>query len=349
VIPYIVGLRATVGGCPRWIGTAIILACQALLLLVTTPARATPTDLDRSMARSLAAEGYDALVNKRYVTAEDRLRRADALVHAPTIVVDHARALVGLGRLLEARERYQQVVREGVGPKAPPSWKQALADAEREGAALEPRLAWLVIRVDGPSNPNVTIDGKPYPLASLGTRYAVDPGLRAVRVTANGYVSADQSVTLREGEERELSLSLKPPPSIDLEGEPQPAAAPVAQRPERSPLEIPMWAAFGVGGAGIVVGAVTGALAISAHSDLSKECTSEGKCPASTPEEKARLEGDVSRYETLGTISGIAFGVGVAGAATGVVLWFMGKPKSTATGTVRPLVGPGTLGIEGTF
>ena len=91
------------------------------------------------------------------------------------------------------------------------------------------------------------------------------------------------------------------------------------------------------------------ALAIGAHSELSKECTEAGKCPASTPEEKARLEGDVSRYTTLGTISGVAFGVGVAGVATGVVLWFMGKPETTATGTVRPLVGLGTVGIEGTF
>lgn len=337
------------GGRPRWLSAAIILAFELLFLLTAARVSAAPSDLDRSMARSLAAEGYDALVNKRYVTAEDRLRRADALVHAPTIMVDHARALVGLGRLLEARERYQQVVREGVGPKAPPSWKQALADAEREGAALEPRLAWLVIRVDGPSNPNVTIDGQPFPVASLGTRRAVDPGLRAVRVTANGYVSADQSVTLREGEERELSLTLRTPPSIDLgEGDQQQSNAPAASQPERNPLEIPMWAAFGVGGAGIVVGTVTGALAIGAHSELSKECNDDGKCPAK-PEDKARLEGDVSRYNTLSTISGIAFGVGLAGAATGAVLWYMGKSETTTAATVRPLVGLGTVGIEGTF
>src|SRR5450432_550214 len=64
---------------------------------------------DRATARSLAGEGYAALKSKDYETAEDRFRRADELVHAPTLVVDHARALVGLGRVGEAYEAYQSV------------------------------------------------------------------------------------------------------------------------------------------------------------------------------------------------------------------------------------------------
>jgi hypothetical protein len=300
------------------------------------------------MARSLAAEGYEALVAKRYQTAEDRLRRADALVHAPTIVVDHARALVGLGRLLEARERYQLVIREGVDAKAPPSWKQALADAEKEDAALDARFSWLVIRVDGPSNPNVTVDGVPVPVNALGARRPMDPGLRAVRVTATGYVSADQSVTLREGEERELAFVLRPPPSVDLsEGDDERSAAPRPQ--EGMKVRWPVWVAFGAGGVGLAVGSVTGALAIGAHSDLKSQCGSEDCVPRSD-EEKRRMDGDVSRYRTLGILSGIGFGVGVAGAATGVYFLLTGKPAAQAASLpVTPLIGPGTVGIEGRF
>lgn len=302
------------------------------------------------MARSLAAEGYEALVAKKYQTAEDRLRRADALVHAPTIVVDHARALVGLGRLLEARERYQLVIREGVDAKAPPSWKQALIDAEKEDAALESRFAWLVIRVDGPSNPNVTVDGVPIPVNALGARRPMDPGLRAVRVTAPGYVSADQSVTLREGEERELAFVLKPPPSVDLSDGDSSAPAP-AVTSENPKQRWPMWAAFGAGGVGLVVGSVTGALAISAHSDLESQCRGPGgTCQPASAEEKRRMDGDVSRYRTLGVLSGVGFAVGIAGAATGVVLLLTGKQQSeVAALPVVPLVGPGTVGVEGRF
>jgi hypothetical protein len=303
------------------------------------------------MARSLAAEGYEALVAKRYQTAEDRLRRADALVHAPTIVVDHARALVGLGRLLEARERYQLVIREGVDAKAPPSWKQAYADAEKEDAALDARFAWLIIRVDGPSNPNVTVDGVPVPVNALGARRAIDPGLRAVVVTAPGYVSADKSVTLREGEEREVAFVLRPPPSVDLTD--RDSRQPVAPAPatEGGKPRWPMWVAFGAGGAGLVVGSVTGALALGARSELKGQCKGpDGKCLPTSLEEKRRMDGDVSRYHTLGTLSGVGFAVGVAGAATGVVLLLTGKPRSeTAALPFVPLIGPGTVGVEGKF
>jgi hypothetical protein len=319
------------------------------VLALSSLVAAAPTELDRSMARSLAAEGYEALVAKRYQTAEDRLRRADALVHAPTIVVDHARALVGLGRLLEARERYQLVIREGVSDKAPASWKQAVLDAEKEDAALESRFAWLIVRVDGPSNPNVTIDGQSVPVSQLGARRPMDPGLRAVRVTAPGYVSADQSVTLREGEERELAFVLKPPPSVDL-GDDERDGAPGAPAPAApSKPRWPMWAAFGAGGAGLVVGSVTGALAIGAHSDLKSQC-SGGECRPGSAEEKRRMDGDVSRYRTLGTLSGIGFAVGVAGAATGVVMLLTGLPAGeAASAPVTPLVGFGTVGLEGRF
>lgn len=343
MIPYIVGAGVR-GRSQRF--CAVLVAC---LLAAPAVATAAPSELDRSMARSLAAEGYEALVAKRYTTAEDRLRRADALVHAPTIVVDHARALVGLGRLLEARERYQLVIREGVDAKAPPSWRQALADAEKEDAALDARFAWLVVRVDGPSNPNVTIDGVTIPVNALGARRAMDPGLRAVRVTATGYVSADQSVTLREGEERELTFVLKPPPSVDLsEGDSPPTStSPVAQ--ENAKPRWPMWVAFGAGGVGLAVGSVTGALALGAHSDLKGQCPG-GRCEPTSAEEKRRMDGDVSRYRTLGTLSGIGFAVGVAGAATGVVLLLTGKPPAAAASLpVLPLVGPGTVGVEGRF
>src|SRR3954471_17958179 len=104
---------------------------------------ADPSAADRATARSLAGEGYQALQDKDFATASDRFSRADALVHAPTLMIDWARSLVGLGKLVEAQERYEQIVREGVDPKAPKSWRRALTDANAELAQLKPRLAWI--------------------------------------------------------------------------------------------------------------------------------------------------------------------------------------------------------------
>src|SRR3954465_4696982 len=73
-------------------------AWYALLFIVSSSmstswvARAEPSASERATARSLAQEGYAALTEKDYVAAEDRFRRANELVHAPTLVIDRARA-----------------------------------------------------------------------------------------------------------------------------------------------------------------------------------------------------------------------------------------------------------------
>jgi hypothetical protein len=320
-------------------------------LLFSSPAFAEPTEADRTTARALAAEGYEALERRDYKIAEDRFRRADALVHAPTIVVDRARALVGLGRLVEAFEAYQLVIREGVPANAPSSWKQAKTEAEKEVGAIERRLAWIVLRVEGPNDPRVTIDGVTLPNASLGARRAIDPGRHNVRVTADGFVSAGRSVTLSEAQEVAITLKLEKPPEVELQETPVAAQkAPPQAENKRSP--VPMWVAFGVGGAGLTFGAITGGIALGMHSNLSDDCPN-GRCQPATPQEEAQLESDIDTYHTLGTASGIGFGIGLAGVATGFVLLFTnksgGEQSKANTVHVTPRVGLGNVALEGRF
>ena len=322
-----------------------------VLLLGMVSARAAhaqPNEADRASARSLAAEGYDALERKDYATAVDRFRHADSLVHAPTISVDLARALVGQGKLVEASERYQLVIREGVPKGSPASWRKALDDAQSEAADLEPRLAWVVIHVMGPLDPEVTIDGVRVPEGAIGARRAADPGACDVRATAPGFDPAVESVTLKEGEEQVVTLVLKKSPveAKQVSDEPVPVA-PAQQKEESSKL--PAWIAFGVGGAGLVVGSVTGILALSAHSELEAECPT-GTCNL-TPENEHDVRSDLSRYHTFGTISGIGFVVAVAGGATGAVLLLTGSKSAPASqrAALWPLVGPRQLGVAGRF
>jgi hypothetical protein len=320
----------------------LVVAVASVGLSLSRTALAQPTEADRATARALAAEGYEALERHDYKVAEDRFRRADALVHAPTIVVDRARALVGLGRLVEAFEAYQLVLREGVPANSPPSWKQAQVDAGKEVPAVERRLAWLVLRVEGPSDPRVTIDGAPVPNASLGARRAIDPGRHTIRVTADGFVSTGRSVTLSEAQEQELTIKLDTPPEVELQESPTPAAPP--PEAEHKKPNIPMWVAFGAGGAGLIFGSVTGVIALNKHADLEPQCPN-GDCPY-------ELDDEVSSFRTFGTLSGIGFGVGVAGIATGAVLFFTNKSGSSSseTGTgITPRIGLGSVSVEGRF
>jgi hypothetical protein len=311
-------------------------------LLVCGVARAEPTEADRATARSLASEGYDALERKDYATAVDRFRHADALVHAPTISVDLARALIGLGRYVEAYERYELVIREGVPKNSPASWKQALDDAQKEVADLEPRLGWIVIHVMGPLDPQVTIDGDDVPEGSIGVRRAADPGKRTVRASAPDFEPATQTVTIKEGQEQVVTLVLKRSPATRTE-------TPVSTEPKTAPppphhaSRVPAWIAFGVGGAGLVVGTVTGIMALGVHSDLSGKCPND-HCPY-------ELHSDVSRYHTLGTISGIGFGVAVVGAATGAVLLVTGSAseRSSQRAALWPVIGLREIGMAGRF
>jgi hypothetical protein len=104
------------------------------------------------------------------------------------------------------------------------------------------------------------------------------------------------------------------------------------------------YVAFGVGGAGLVTGAVTGAFFLHERSVLKGDCK-RFSCPSSSAD-------NIDKYHTYGTVSGVALAVGVAGLGAGLAL-FLTEPKSedsaSAKPRVRPLLGLGMVGAEGTF
>src|SRR5437899_40990 len=97
---------------------------------------AAPSDADRATARALALEGFHALDMKDFATAADRFSRADALVHAPTLLLGLARAEVGLGKLVAAGEVYNRLVREPLPPNAPQVFIDAVENGKTELGAL---------------------------------------------------------------------------------------------------------------------------------------------------------------------------------------------------------------------
>jgi hypothetical protein len=311
-------------------------------LLFTLPARAAANEADRATARALALEGHVALRKKDYAAAADRFGRADSLVHAPTLVVDWARALQGLGRFVEAHEKYELVLREGIPAGSPKSWLRALEDAKKELDALKPRLAWVTVILKDPPDASVKIDGVLVPPAAVGVKRAADPGFPEVSVSALGYETFKQIVTVGPGEEKSLEVSLKklpqvaaPPPTPDRAYRP---------RQKSDTRRIVSYVMLGVGGAGLVASGVTGALWLRKRSDLKDECRGEA-CHAPSSNK-------ISTYRLYGTTSGVTLAVGVAGLGAGLAL-LLTEPKAEDTArarlTVRPLLGVGVLGAEGTF
>ncbi|HEY6727260.1 MAG TPA: hypothetical protein VI197_24670 [Polyangiaceae bacterium] len=325
-----------------------------MLTLTANAVAAEPTAADRATARSLAREGFEALKTDDFVTAEDRFRRADALVHAPTLVVDHARALVGLGRLVEAHERYSLVLREGVSPNAAWPWKRAYADAQKEIEVIKQRLAWLTIEISGPTaptEPQVTVDGKPIPAAAVGVRRATDPGERTIKAAANGFYPKEETVILGEGAEQTVRFELEAMPPEAIAAEAPPEAAPAerasaAATPAEAPTDDTLaYVALGVGGAGLVAWGVSGVFFLKEHSTLKKECAND-ECLPDQQEHK-------DRYETLGWISGASLAVGVAGVAAGVSLLLLNEPSTNQAQApavrVAPYFAGDSVGLTGQF
>ena len=347
---------------PRLEQRSSALTASALIVLCTlhvAPLHAQ-TDEQRGQARELAGQGFAALQRKDFARAEDFFRRADALVHAPTLVLDHSRALVGLGRLVEAHEGFAQVLREGVAPNAPWQWRSAVDAAKAELAAVEPRLAWLTVRVRGPQAPEVQIDSKLLRQAALGVRLATDPGTHTVTARADRFLPVRKTITLAEGQTAELELVVEPDPDappLVAAAKPAPEVifvkAPEAPKARDYTLATILLTA---GGVGIATGAVTGFLALGVRSDLKESCGG-GPCVPLDDAEYAELNEKRDRYRTLGTASGVAFAVGLGATVGGLaVLVFNSQPNASATAAQQPQgprltlgAGLGSVSVSGQF
>jgi hypothetical protein len=316
------------------------------------------SDADRATARSLGQEGQQAFESKDYATAEDRFRRADTMVHAPTLVLGLARALAAEGKYVEAQESYNRIIREGLPPGSSDVFKRALDDAKKEVDAVSTKVGSVTITVKAAGGgdipgPQVVLDDHPLNSASLGIKRAIDPGTHVLRATADGYKPGELRFSTTEGgtadEPLMLEKDLSAPPAVAANPTTTPAPAAATSTPDLTTADtskgrkVLPWVAFGVGGAGLVVGGITGILALGKHSTLKDECTSTSTCPPSA-------QSDLDSYHSIGLVSDIGFIVAAVGGATGAIL-LLTQPKSTPTTgvTIVPTVGLGSLGATGRF
>ena len=211
---------------------------------------------------------------------------------------------------------------------------EAQRKAAEERKALQPRIPRLIIKIVGelPDDTVVTLDGRVIAPALLGVKQPVDPGEHVLEARGEG-TSATKTITLEEGGVLEVPIRL-----VDRDGS--------KRAPDRQPdeedggpiLSTVGWVFVALGGAGLIVGAVTGGLAASKKSDLDAGCPN-GDCPPP-------LHGDVDGFETLRLTSTISFIAGGVVAATGVSLVIAG----VATGEYSALrIVPGGAIVEGRF
>jgi len=320
-----------------------------LLAMCTALSRSAVADnaTDTAAARAYGQDGVMLADQGKCAQAIEKLDRAEKLHHAPTTAVRLAECEITVGKIVAGTERLQRMLREGLPPGSPKIFVAAMDRAQKALDVALPRIATLRISVTAPAGtkPNVTIDEEAISGALIGADIPTDPGLHKVTASAVGFLPFSKDVTLKEGESNGITLVLvadpkyKPEPPADTN-----ARAPAtAQPPEAKPSRVLPFVAFGIGAVGIGVGTVAGLVVGGKSSDLSSNCRGDGSCPRSQ-------ESTLSSAETMAAVSTVGFIVGAAGVAAGVILLLTGPSgKASAQRTVRPLLGAGFAGLDGTF
>jgi len=319
-----------------------------LLTLLAAPVHAgTPDEVTRKAARELGNAGVTAYQAGDHAAAVDKLEKAYAVVRVPSIGLWLARALARTGRLVEARDRYEEVTKLEVAAGDRAIQAQAQAEAMTEVETLRARIPSIIVRLEGASasEVDVTIDGKPIGRSSVGAPFPADPGLHVIE-GRRGSETERFEVTLPEGRSETVMLRFAaPPPGLSpAPGPTTTPASPPARAPERArsaPLRTLGWVGVGAGAAGLVTGSVFGALAASKRDAILKNPACEGdRCPPSESD-------SVQTLHTYRTVSTVAFVAGGVFAGVGLTLLLASSSESGATVEARVHAGGAT--VEGSF
>ena len=265
---------------------------------------------------------------------------------------DAAQDLRRAGKLIESREKLLLCasascpgpVREDCAPR--------LAELDK----ATPTLVFEARDSDGLELKavRVTMDGAWLTSTLDGTPIVINPGKHTFAFEADGFGRVEETLVVHEG-----AKGTREQVMLRAVGKGQPTPAVVAAPPPVSttetstgtssdfPKRTAAYVALGVGGVGVVVGSVFGALALGKKSSLDSACTNHA-CP---PSEQSDIDG----LHTNTLLSNIGLGVGILGLGAGGVLLFLSRQESPPTTTsasplhVAPWVGASAVGVQGSF
>ncbi len=233
-----------------------------------------------------------------------------------------------------------------------------LGVAQKRAAALEPLLARLVISEKDTTTAGIEIqrDGVAVTQAEWGVPIPVDPGEHVVAASAPGKKRWETKVTIAAGAPTTVEVAAledapvaapPPPASTPTQAVPPPAPPSAPESHDSNAGASQRTAGLIVGGVGVVGLAVGTAFVLSAKS---KYDTSLNDCVQGTPNVcNAAGVSERNSARTAGDIASVAFGVGIAAVASGVVLWFTAPSGHSDQARVGLVPAPGGVLLRGEF
>lgn len=303
---------------------------------------------ERDRANALMDEGDAAIEKGDLPAALTAYQGAHSIMGVPTTGIEVARTLDRTGRLREALAAAREVAAFPVTTGEPKPFAEAREQARSLVTTLEARIPTLTITVKIPTSgarPDVTLDGKKLTTADLQSPLSLEPGRYRVAASADDHTPASVEVTLKERDRAQVALALArvlivPPPPTEKPPPPPPP-------PSLSPL-IPI--GFSVAGVGAVVGAITGALAISSANSANNLCPA-GLCRS--PSSRDEAQRSYNTADALAVGADISFVVALAGAAMGIygIAVSVQSPEPPHANKPRAsfLFGPGNAALRVSF
>jgi hypothetical protein len=298
----------------------------AVLTLSAGPVYAS----DPAAARAQLEAGYTLKGEGKYEEALPHLLESLRLDPQLKTMTNLADCEEHLGKLVDAMQHWL-MARDRAAVEQNDKFKAA---ADARVAALEARMPRVTIKLapDAPSGTEVTRDGTLLGAISLGTPLLTDPGPHTILARRKGYADGTFTVTVVEGEQKELVVTPGaelPPGAVVVSPQAAPEeAAPAASGWNTRKTE----AAIALGVAVVGVGMGTGfGLSVGSHwSDAQAACGSG--CGPSSP-----AQSDRSTALTDATISDVSFVVAGVALASAVVLWVTAGPKKTQDSPPPPV------------
>ena len=301
---------------------ALSVVCCALGLLATaTPARADDPR-DDAGARVLFGEGRTLADAGRYAEACRKFEESLRLAPGVGTSFNLADCQEHLGLTATAWARFMDVA----------AATRLAGQVERErvarsrAAALEPRLARLVVEVTGPVDGQTVLrDGLPLGVPAWGAAVPVDPGPHVVEARAPGRVSWTQTATVPDAATTVVvavpALAALAPPEAPT---PPPAVARPSATVEATAPPPRRWSApvlaFGAVAAAALATSAVAAMSLGSANDEAK-----GLCPLNvcdTGEEKARHDALVADARRDRLLVYTTAGIGTAALVAAIYFWW---------------------------
>lgn len=325
-----------------------------LLVLAAPAARAqSPSDIDT--ARAAFLKGLDLRNHHDPEAAIERFRAAYALVPTPRIGFELGSTLRETGDLVGARDAFIAAVNLPPRPNESPEAKRARTDAQAQADELDRRIPQLMFHVIGTGQ--IYVDGEAIRHEALIVPRRVNPGRHVVQLQVDGDVKSEKSVTLREGEHRDVTMSAGIEARVTVTAGPTAAPPPVVEQQPTQPYDpfaTPVtnrvhsnagtkaaffYAASTLGGLGVAPGLI----ALGYLKAAQDACTTDGACDSSYDQKKQFAYGFAIATDVLWGAALICLITAIAYPSTSAL------ERGQVSFGVSPTAGGGAFSLTGTF